>query len=280
MSARSSPRESDATGAACRVAAALGYPSSDPALLQETNNTVVWLRPHDIIAKVGKWSHSEPSLTREHKIAASLAADGAPVARPLPGSDPMHDAPTGYIVTLWERLVRSRRRVVDPTEIGSSLRELHQALSRFDGELPSFEVSLDLAQTVLWDDGAMKALASADRALLRETFARLRDEISRYPYREQPLHGEAHDGNLLITPDGLRWIDFEGASMGPLEWDLAFLPDAALGVFPEADEELLGLLRTLNSARVATWCFVRWDFHELRSHAEHHLEKVRRALGR
>jgi hypothetical protein len=274
------PRESEATDAACRVAAAIGHPSSDPALLQETNNTVVWLRPHEIIAKVGKWSHSEASLTREHEVAAALAADGALVARPLPGSAPTRDARTGYIVTLWERLIHDSERALDPTEIGSSLRELHHALGRFDGGLPSIDVSLDLARGVLWDDEAMKALPPADRALLRGTFARLRDEVRRYPYRQRPLHGEAHDGNLLVTPDGLRWIDFEGASMGPLEWDLAFLPESALAVFPEADEDLLSLLRTLNSARVATWCFARWGYPELRWHGEHHLEEVRRAVRR
>jgi len=98
-----------------------------------------------------------------------------------------------------------------------------------------------------------------------------------HSYAEQPLHGEAHDRNLLSTPDGLRWIDLEGACVGPLEWDLAFLPEEAVGVFPEADTELLGLLRTLNSARVATWCWVRWEFAEMRWHARYHLEQVRRA---
>ena len=37
--------------AACRVAAEYGLISHDPVILQESNNTVVWLRPHAIIAK-------------------------------------------------------------------------------------------------------------------------------------------------------------------------------------------------------------------------------------
>ncbi len=82
---------------------------------------------------------------------------------------------------------------------------------------------------------------------------------------------------MLATPVGLRWIDLEGVCVGPLEWDLAFLPEEAVSVFPAADPELLGLLRTLNSAWVATWCWLRSEFDEMRRHGEYHLEQVRRA---
>ena len=39
--------------AAINVASRLGLHADDPVLIQETNNTVVWLRPHPVIAKVG-----------------------------------------------------------------------------------------------------------------------------------------------------------------------------------------------------------------------------------
>lgn len=38
-------REPAALAAACRVAGGFGYTSDDPLVLQETNNTVVWLQP-------------------------------------------------------------------------------------------------------------------------------------------------------------------------------------------------------------------------------------------
>ena len=40
-------------------------------------------------------------------------------------------------------------------------------------------------------------------------------------------------------------------------------------MFPEADTRLLNLLRTLNSARVATWCWIRADVPEMRRLARH-----------
>jgi hypothetical protein len=37
----------------------------------------------------------------------------------------------------------------------------------------------------------------------------------------RPLHGDAHPANLLSTPHGVVWNDFEDAWRGPLCWDLA-----------------------------------------------------------
>ena len=213
-------------------------------------------------------------------VATALAGYHAPVARPLEGIPPTRDTETGFTVTLWERIDSDPERVVTPSEVGESLRELHRALARYEGDLPSFEASLDLARAALADDEVMKSLPDPDRSLLRRAFDRLRAELRMHSYAEQPLHGEAHDGNRLSTPDGVRWIDLEGVCVGPLEWDLAFLPQDAIDAFPNVDTELLGILRTLNSARVATWCWVRWDFAEMRWHAEHHLEQVRRAEAR
>jgi aminoglycoside phosphotransferase (APT) family kinase protein len=181
------------------------------------------------------------------------------------------------MVTLWQRLDNDPESEPSPRALADSLRELHHTLMGFEGELPSFEASLDLARAALWDDVQMRALPVSDRSMLRLAYDRLRAEVRTRRMAVGPLHGEAHDGNVLVTPQGLRWIDFEGACIGPLEWDLAFLPQRAIDAFPEADARLLSELRTLNSARVATWCFARWEFPELRWHARFHLERVRRA---
>lgn len=250
--------------------------ADSPVVLQETNNTVVWLRPHAIIAKVGKWRHSADCMMREHAVAAALAADNAPIAAPVAGAAPTLDEETGFIVTLWQRLLDDDERVVTPGDIGGTLRELHHSLANYQGHLPSFEVSLDRARAALADDASMAALPTDDRAMLREAFDRLRQKSrTQVHHAEQPLHGEAHRGNLLATPVGLRWIDLEDACMGPLEWDLASLPTNVADLFPKADRKLLDLLRTLNSARVATWCWMRADIREMRRHGEYHLDVVR-----
>jgi hypothetical protein len=268
---------SGAAAAALRVAAEHGYETTDPIVVQETNNTVVWLRPHPIIAKVGTWPHSAGSLIREHAVAAALAADDSPIARPVGEAQPTRDEQTGFVVTLWDRLDHDPERLVRPGEIGRSVRRLHEDLARYEGELPSFHVGLGRARAVLADDGLMAVLTNEDLSMLRATFDSVRAEVQARSFDQQVLHGEPHDGNFLVTPAGLRWIDLEAVCIGPLEWDLAFLPDEEAATFPAIDSELLGLLRTLNSARVATWCWSRADFEEMRRHGNYHLAQGRRA---
>jgi hypothetical protein len=270
---------SEPTSAAVRVAARHGYVADDPVVVQETNNSVVWLRPHPIIAKAGRWTHSGEALLREHAVATTLAANGAPIAPPLSGVAPTRDEETGFLVTLWERLEHHGAQEAAPTAVGRSLRRLHSDLAGYEGALPNFLVGVRLARSALDDDRLMAALPGEARSTLRRAFDRLCEEVDTYHYAERHLHGEPHNGNLLITPDGLRWIDLEAACVGPLEWDLAFLSEEGLEVFPDVDHELLGLLRTLNSARVATWCWARAEIPEMRHHGEFHLKQVQRVVS-
>jgi hypothetical protein len=133
------PGVTPACRAAADIAANHGIRADNPLLLQETNNTVVWLRPSDVIAKVGTRADSADELQREYEV------------------------------------------------------------------------------------------------------ARLRERCR-----------------------------------GPIEWDLAFLPEEARANFSTVDEDLLAVLSSLNSARVATWCWVQARFPLMRRHAEHHLGLLRR----
>jgi len=264
--------------AAVEVAERLGLAVTEPVLVQETNNTVLWLRPHPIIAKVGTHSGSAELLVREHDVASALAELGAPVGRPLSGVGPMRHAATGFVVTLWDRLEHNADAEPPGSTVGASLRGVHEGLRLCDVTLPSFRVGLQRARSALADDARTPALAAVDRVFLRDAFDDLLGDLASYSLIDQGLHGEPHDGNRLLTPSGLRWIDFEAACLGPVEWDLAFLARDARSEFHDVDPELLRLLETLNSARVSTWCWIQARFLKMRWHAEHHLAVVRARL--
>jgi hypothetical protein len=264
--------------AAVRVGSLHGFATDSPILVQETNNTVVWLRPHAVIAKVGTRSHSTEALALEHGVSAALAAAGAPIAPPVENVGPVVDEETTLLVTLWRRLDHDEREV-SAEETARVLALLHEHLARYTGAVPHLKEKLDHARRALADDAMMAALPADDRSILRAAFDRYRARVEAFDYAEQTLHGEPHEGNLLATPHGLRWIDLEGVCLGPLEWDLAFLDEDAVSFFPQVDHDLLGLLRVLNSARVATWCWSRPEYPEMRRHAEFHLERVKRAAG-
>lgn len=66
--------------AAVEVVEQLGFTVDEPVPIQETNNTVVWLRPHAIIAKVAMRRESANALIREHRVVSKLHELGAEVA--------------------------------------------------------------------------------------------------------------------------------------------------------------------------------------------------------
>jgi Ser/Thr protein kinase RdoA (MazF antagonist) len=246
----------------------------EPIVLQDTNNVVIWLRPHAIVAKVGVRPHSAEALAHELAVARFLAGRGAPVAVPLAEAGLVHHEPTGFVVSLWEHLDFDPTRLSAGRAVGESLRQLHLALRDYDQPLPDFRENLAMTRSALRDDQLMSSLPSVERAFLREAFDRLLAEAEAHAFVEQPLHGEPHQGNYVDTTSGVRWVDFEATCVGPLEWDLASLGEDALTAFPERNEALFSTLRTLNSARVSTWCWARSAIPEMREHAEIHLRLV------
>ena len=126
---------------------------------------------------------------------------------------------------------------------------------------PHFTDRLAEIQRWLADGEATPDLADKDRELLLdrlETPRRLRTDRGA---AEQLLHGEPHPGNVLTTKNGLRFIDFENCARGPVEFDLAWVPDEVSERYRDADQELVGECRTLVLALIAAHRWRRDDQH-------------------
>ena len=78
---------------------------------------------------------------------------------------------------------------------------------------------------------------------------------------EQLLHGEPHPWNVLSTKNGPLFIDFENAVRGPVEYDLAWVPEEVSERYPGADQELVGECRGLMLAIIAAHRWRRDDQH-------------------
>jgi thiamine kinase-like enzyme len=103
------------------------------------------------------------------------------------------------------------------------------------------------------------ALADADRLLLLSTLHSARQSIHGRGAAEQLLHGEPHEGNVLSTQEGLLFIDFETCCRGPIEFDVAHLPEEVSAHYPDVDQALLDECRRLVLAMVAAW---RWGVRD------------------
>ncbi len=112
------------------------------------------------------------------------------------------------------------------------------------------------AQHIVASRERSPSLAAADRELLGNMLQRVTRSIGDRRAAEQLLHGEPHPGNVLNTSSGPRFIDLETGCRGPVEFDLAHVPEAVSKCYPDAEPDLLGACRCLVLAMVAAW---RWD---------------------
>ena len=162
----------------------------------------------------------------------------------------------GFVVTLWTYYEPVSPREVAPAEYANALERLHAGMRKIDVTTPHFTDRVAEAQQLVASRDRTPALADADRELLSNTLRSLRRAISDRGAAEQLLHGEPHPGNVLSTKNGLLFIDLETCCRGPVEFDLAHVPEEVSERYPDADQELLRECRILVLAMVAAW---RWD---------------------
>jgi aminoglycoside phosphotransferase (APT) family kinase protein len=214
-----------AVAAAVAVARAHGLRVDEPVVLRDRLNVLVHLRPAPVVARVaGSIAAVRPGeewLRHELAVAGRLAAAGAPVVAPsaeLPAGPHHHE---GRVLSFWTH-VPVRDEPADPVASGAALRDVHAALRGIGGALP---VLGHLTETE-----ALLARLAAEQTLDPGTAERLHERIGelvallqglRAPV--QPLHGDAHLGNVLNGPAGPLWNDWEDTCLGPVHWDAACL---------------------------------------------------------
>lgn len=261
-----------AVRAALAVTARLGLPSHDPEVLHERSNVLVKLGP--LVARVPatvRLARPGPAW-QERDVAVSRFLTERGVRVVSPSTDPPagpHFA-EGLPVTLWHYTPHDPDHRYAPDVVARSLAEVHAALREYPGELPRRgpldDLERFLGRTGL--DGAAPRL----RAEAARVAATLPDGAG------QPLHGDAHPGNLIATGAGPCWLDFEDTWRGPLAWDLAILASQGgpeyLDAYPgSVDEDALRAFTRLRELYTVVWRFV------IAQRFPHRLPEARSALA-
>ena len=219
--------EERALTAARAVAAGYGLAQDHAAVVYSGSNVLVHLRPAPGIARVMTGTvalHDQPQrwLEREISVLEFLADSGLAVApSPLIAPGPHHRDGLWMTFAEWMPDARPATRIRDPYRLGRALRELHDALRLFDGDLADFEALCDGTERLLGQLRPTDAQEIDKIAWLRARLAELRDEVFEARIPAQALHGDVSLTNLLCTPHGLVWNDFEDTLRGPVHWDLA-----------------------------------------------------------
>ena len=250
-------RQRHALAAATAVVERYGMEVRRPAVLHDSNNTVIHLRPMPLVAKVAT-GPGNTSLEKELSVVQYLTTQNARIVPPTSLFPPGPYTEDGLRMTFWESWPHTPGDIPEDVA-GEALRSLHSALAQYPELLPPWD-RFDNVGWVLFAPDSLSALRVQDRDFLRDLYKDLSATISTFTYQVRPLHGEPHGGNLLMSSAGPRWIDFESACMGPQEWDLTMLSDEVVAQhFEKVDYQLLGVLRKMRSLCVATWCWVDPD---------------------
>ncbi|OWJ65719.1 aminoglycoside phosphotransferase family protein [Inquilinus limosus] len=236
------------------IASALGLTVDDAVVLQNSNKLALRLRPCDVLARVAPRAHQVAQF--EIELAQRLAETGSPVAALEPRAALRAYERDGFVVTLWTYYESVAAQGVTPADYAKALTRLHAGMRKLDIATPHFTDRVADAQRLVANRDRTPALADADRELLGSTLSSLRRTIADRSVTEQLLHGEPHPGNVLGTKNGPLFIDLETCCHGPVEFDLAHVPEEVAEHYPDADKGLLGECRALVLAMVAAW---RWD---------------------
>lgn len=241
-----------AVRAATSVASSLDLPADDAIVLHNSNKLALRLTPCDVLARVSYAGQEVAQLELERAL--RLAEAGCPVGALEPHVDPTVYTRDGFAVTLWIYYDPVPTHV-SPPDYAGALERLHAGMREVDLASPRFTDRIAEAEQVAAEPDLSPELADTDRVFLGDRLRSLRQRIDDYGAVEQLLHGEPHPGNLLGTQNGPLFIDFETICSGPVEFDLAHVPEAVSEHYPHVNQELLDDCRQLVLAMVAAW---RW----------------------
>ena len=254
-----------AVAAAVQVARAHGLRVEDPVVLNDGINLVVHLRPAPVVARVATYLpllRPAPSRAqrRDLQLATALHAAGARVLLPTDLLPPGPHSEDGLSVAFWRWVeVLPDRPTADVA--GRTLADLLAVLARVDPGWTGTPLDTPLDDLAVFAErgvglGAPAGLVARTAELTERLRPLLVGEV-------QPLHGDAHPGNLLATRAGWVWADLEDTAIGPRGWDVACLRRsqrldgrAAVDAVPDpmTDEELRPFL-LLRELHGAAWWF-------------------------
>jgi aminoglycoside phosphotransferase (APT) family kinase protein len=241
-----------AINAAISIANALDLVADESIVVQNSNKLSLRLLPCDVFARVS--SAGNEHAVFEVDLAQRLAKTESPVAVLDPRVEQRGYERDGFEVTFW-RFYEPVTPELSPAAYANALACVHAGMRTIDMATPHFTDRVASAEQLVASRDLTPRLTDADRALLASTLRAMRQAISEHGAAEQILHGEPHPGNVISTSNGPLFVDLETCCRGPVEFDLAHVPQIVRAQYTGINVGLLDQCRKLVLAMVAAWRF-------------------------
>ncbi|WFE60059.1 phosphotransferase [Micromonospora sp. WMMD712] len=194
----------------------LGYPESEAALLRHHTNAVYAVR--DVVIKIAPGDLGIERVRAVVAVVDWLVARRFPTVELHPGlAQPLRVS--GHAVTVWQRLDPADHRPITVAELGTLLRDLH-ALPAPPIPLPILQPINGIARSV----ARSEILNGKEQDLLMDRLEVLAAgwEAMRFPHGPSLIQSDPQIRNALRRFDGTPVLaDWDGAVLGPREWDIA-----------------------------------------------------------
>jgi len=246
----------------------LGHDAQRATLLADGVHAIVRLEPCDLVARIATLFPQDSPLARrralinEISVARHLELNRVGSVLPFESPGPFSLGDTWF--SLWHYYAEDPKEVpVSPVRVLTALNEFQGAFAK-----PRFQSRVDqpvLSPFVPWDavDISVRRLLGTSWlddpgvARMLSAYRSLDVRIRAMPL--VPAHGDAHQGNLLVSAhdERVRWLDFEDVGLMPYFWDAACVVARArlLGLGEEQAEWVeRSVLATKNND--AEWRFI------------------------
>jgi hypothetical protein len=267
-----------AVDAARATARALGLEVDEAVVVHNSDRIAVRLLPCDVLARVAP-TNWRVGMEFEAEVARRLTEIQGPVGELEPRVEPGVYLRDGFSMTLWtyyEPAVNARGSAaheqlgmssdLPPADYAQALYRLHAGLRTIDLAAPHITLRVEGWTRDVADHTSTPDLRHSDRNLISDTLRRTSAAMSGWGSGGQLLHGEPHPGNLLSTRRGPLFVDVGTCQRGPVEYDLAYVPEVVAEHYPRADQDILRQCRILMWAGVTTMRWGRDDQYPDRDH--------------
>ena len=257
-------RTARAVAAARAAGTALGVRIDEPRVLYDVFSVIVHLAPSPVVVRVptvlppsriGDPEAQAAQQRRELAVTGWLADRGHPVVPPSALVPPEPVLREGFSMTFWQLVdvldtpPDLETRVAQTTRLHAALRDYPTSSGElsfwapYGTYIPEGLIALEAMPDVL--DRADLQRAQREWSIIAPVLTSQSAFEAAFPgVPIQPIHGDAPYHNMITTPAGELWSDFELVTLGAVESDLAMVGRDALRAYDDAARNLG--VRTLN----------------------------------
>ena len=248
-------RTARAVSAATAAGRELGLTVSQPRVLYDLFSVIVHLAPTPVVVRVPtvlppSYSENPEAQTAQQRselaVTGWLVERGHPVVPPSPLIPREPVRRDGFSMTFWELIEEVSAEPDMLRRIGQTAR-LHAALREYDGDLEfwapfgtyipdglaALEQMPELLPAVDLERAQREWAVIAPALTSRDEFERIFPGVA-----VQPIHGDAPYYNMISTPNGDLWSDFELVTLGAVESDLAMVGPEGIAAYNAAAARL------------------------------------------